>query len=128
MDMGNGLWYTNIQLFAVYVDFECAKNILFIHFLFWVLEDVRGSWLGILIFVWIWSIVFYTNVCWLFALYIDFRGARNIYVILSPNLGGLIILEVCDWGLELDLDLDIFTFLGNTNDPNFGSLQWFGRC
>ena len=81
--MVNGLWYTNIQLFAVYVDFECAKNILSIHFLFWVLEDARGSWLGILIFYMnMVNGLLYTNIQ-LFAVYVDFECAKNILSIHS---------------------------------------------
>ena len=44
------------------------------------LEDARGSWLesGILILIWIWSLVFDTTMIQILALYLDFEGAKNI--------------------------------------------------
>ena len=64
-----------------------------------------------MILVWIWSLVFYTSRVHIFALYLDFEGAKNIYV-----------LKVYIWGFgehwkfltgvwHLDLDLDMVTGL-----------------
>ena len=49
----------------------------------WDLEDAGGSWLGsgILTLIWIWSMVFYTAKIWIWALYLDFEGAKNIHVL-----------------------------------------------
>ena len=50
---------------------------------FGALEDAGGSWLGfgILILIWIWSLVFDTPTIWILALYFDFEGAKNIHVL-----------------------------------------------
>ena len=48
---------------------------------FGALEDAGGSWLGfgILIIIWIWSLVFSTPIFWILALYLDFGCAKNIH-------------------------------------------------
>ena len=94
---------------------------------FGALEDAGGSWLGfgILILIWICSLVFDTTMIWILALCPDFEGTKNIDV-----------LEVLIWGSEgcmrflsgvwnLNLEFGIFTGLWYTNLPNFGSLSWF---
>ena len=45
-----------------------------------VLEDAGGFWLrcGMLILIWIWSLVFGTPIFQILALYLDFEGAKNI--------------------------------------------------
>ena len=50
---------------------------------FWVLEDAGGYWLGfgILILIWIWTLVFDTPMIQSLALYLDFEGAKNIHVL-----------------------------------------------
>ena len=50
---------------------------------FEALEDPGGSSLGfgILIIIWIWSLVFDTPICQILALYLDFEGAKNIHVL-----------------------------------------------
>ena len=50
---------------------------------FWALEDAGGSWLGfgILILIWIWSLVFDIPMFRILALYLDFEGAKNIHVL-----------------------------------------------
>ena len=50
---------------------------------FGALEDVGGFWLGfgILILIWIWSVVFDTTMIQFLALYLDFEFAKNIHVI-----------------------------------------------
>ena len=47
------------------------------------LGDAGGSWLGfgILILIWIWSLVFDTPMIKILALYLDFEGAKNIHVL-----------------------------------------------
>ena len=49
---------------------------------FGALEDAGGSWLGvgILIFIWIWSLVFDILMFKSLALYLDFESAKNILV------------------------------------------------
>ena len=51
---------TMIQSFALYLDFEGAKNIMFFKSSFGVLEDAGGSWpgFGIFILIWIGTVVF----------------------------------------------------------------------
>ena len=49
-----------IQILALYLDFEGAKNIM----------------------IWIWSQVFDIPMFQILALYLDFEGAKNIYVLL----------------------------------------------
>ena len=48
---------------------------------FGVLEDAGGSWLGfgILILIWIWSLVFDTPMIQIVALYLGFESAKNIH-------------------------------------------------
>ena len=48
---------------------------------FGTLEVVGDSLLGfsILIFIWIWSLVFYTTMIQIVALYLYFEGAKNIH-------------------------------------------------
>merc|ERR1712081_5924 len=80
---------------------------------FGALEDAGASLLGfgILILIWIWSLVFDTPMIRIWALYLGFEGAKNIHV-----------LKVLIWGfrgnwrfltrvLHLYLDLDMVTGL-----------------
>ena len=46
----------------------------------------------------------------------------------SPDFGFWRLLEVPDWGLHPNIDLDIITGLWFTHNLNFGSLSWFWRC
>ena len=77
------------------------------------LEDAGGSLLrfGILILIWIWSLVFDIPKIPILALYLDFEGVKNIHV-----------LQVLIWGFggcwkfltgvrHLDIDLDMVTGL-----------------
>merc|ERR1711954_612747 len=90
---------------------------------FGTLKDVGGSSLGfgILILIWIWSFDFDIPMISIYALYLDFEGAKNIlfFQVLIWGFGG------CWWFLtgvlHLDLDLDMVTGLLYTHDPNFGS-------
>ena len=58
---------------------------------FGAMGDAWGSWLGfgILILIWIWSLVFASTMIQMLDLYHDFEGANNIHV-----------LEVLIWGFE----------------------------
>merc|ERR1712081_154200 len=92
---------------------------------FGALEDVGGSCLGfgILILIWIWSLVFGTPIFRISALYLDFEGAKNTHVlqVLIWGFGGHWRLLTGVW--HLDLDLDLVTGLLYNHDINFGSLS-----
>ena len=64
---------------------------------FGALEVAGGSWMGfgILIMIWIWSLVFDISMIQILALYLDFEGAKNINV-----------LQVLIWGFSWHLYLD----------------------
>ena len=57
--------------------------------LFGALKDTGGSWLGfgILVLIWIWSLVFVQHMIQTLDLYLDFKGAKNIYVFQFIILG-----------------------------------------
>ena len=78
---------------------------------FGAFEDARGSWLGfgILILIMIWSLVFYTPMLWILFLYLDFEGAKTIYVhkVLIWGFGGYWKFLTGIWHLDLDLDMVI---------------------
>ena len=79
LDFGTPMhWILNL-----YIDFEDAENIHVLLVLILGFEDTGGSWLrfGILILIWIWSLVFSTPMFWILALYLDFEGAKNIHVL-----------------------------------------------
>ena len=84
-------WYGQWSLIHPYSKFRLSIFILKVQrssmsFKSWsgTLEDPRGSWLGfgILILIWIWSLVFNTPMIKIFALYLDFEGTKKIYVLL----------------------------------------------
>ena len=62
------------------------------------------------------------------ALYLDFEGAKNIYVlcVLIWSFGGRWRFLTGVW--HLDLDLAMVTSLWYIPVPNSGSLSWFWRC
>ena len=72
-----------IRILAIYLDFDGAKNICVLLVMIGALEDAGGSWLGfgILILIWIWSLVFDIPIIQILALYLDFEGAKNIHVL-----------------------------------------------
>ena len=124
------LWYTHVLNFRFILILNLQR--ISMSFKSWLgaLLGAWGSWLGfgILILIWIWSLVFDTPVFQISALYIDFEGAKNIHV-----------FEVLIWGFwgcwrilngvwHHVLDLDISTSLWYTIVPNFDSLCWFWRC
>ena len=94
------------------------------------LEDAGGSWLGygILILIWIWSLVFDTPLTRISALYLDFKVSKNTNVlkVLICGFGGC--WRFLTWVWHPDIDLDMVTGLWYTHILNFGSLSWFWRC
>ena len=94
---GSWFWYGHWSLVHPWSEFGLSILILRVQrtsmsFKSWfgALEDSGGSWLGfgILILIWIWSLVFGTPIFWFSALYLDFEGAKNIHV-----------LQVLIWGV-----------------------------
>ena len=94
------------------------------------LEDTGGSclWFCILILIQIWSLVFGTPMVNIWAFYLDFYSAKNIYV-----------LKVLIWGFgghwkfltevhHIDLDSDMVIGLWYTLVQNFCSVSWYWRC
>ena len=74
------------KILALYLIFEGAQNIhatMSFKSSFGALEYAGCSWLGfgILILIWIWSLVFGTHIFQILALYLDFEGAKNIHVL-----------------------------------------------
>ena len=76
---------------------------------FGALEDAGGSWLGfgILILIWICSLVFDIPMIQILALFLDFEGAKNIKVlkVLIWGLGGRWRFLTGVWHFDLDLDM-----------------------
>ena len=113
LDFGTPMqWILNL-----YIDFEDAEKIHVLLVLILGFEDTGGSWLrfGILILIWIWSLVFNTPMFWIWALYLDFEGAKNIHVlyVLIWGFGGRWRFLTGVW--HPDIDLDIVTGLWYTN-------------
>ena len=98
-----------IQILALYLDFEGAKKINVLKSTFWDLEDAAGSCLGfdILILIWIWSLLFDTPMIQIWALYLDFEGAKKINVlqVLILGFGGCCRFVTGVWNLDLYLDM-----------------------
>ena len=72
-----------IQILALYLDVEGAKNIHVLQVIIW---GFGGRWrflTGVWYFdlVLIWSLVFYIPMIRILALYLDFEGAKNIHVL-----------------------------------------------
>ena len=96
-----------IRIFALYLDFEDAKNIHDLKFLIWDLEDAGGSFLGfgILILIWILSLVSVRSMFQILDPYLDFKGAKNIHVlkVLIWGFGGSWRFLTGVWHLDFDL-------------------------
>ena len=84
------IWIWSLVFGTPYAEFLLYILILKVHRTsmsfkssFGALEDAGGSWLGfgILILIWIWSLVFDTPMIQILALYLDFEGAKNIHVL-----------------------------------------------
>ena len=75
---------------------------------FVALEDTGGSSLGfgILILLWIWSLVFDTTMIRILALYVDFEDTKNIHVqVLIWYFGGCWRFLTGVWLPDIDLDM-----------------------
>ena len=76
---------------------------------FGALEDAGGSCLGfgILILILIWSLVIFTPMIQILALFPDFEGVKNIHAfqVLIWGFGGHWRLLTGVWHLNLDLDM-----------------------
>ena len=96
---------------------------------FWALEDAGGSWLvfGILILICVWSLILDTPMFQILALYLDFEGAKNIHVLLDPDLGFRWCWRLLIGVWHLDFELDMVNEFWYTQVPNCGSLSWFWR-
>ena len=72
-----------IKIFYLYLYLEGAKKIHVLQVIISALEDAGVSWMefGILIMIWVWSLVSDTPMIQFLALYIDFEGAKNIHVL-----------------------------------------------
>merc|ERR1711954_347954 len=122
--MVTGLFIPIIQILALYLILKVQRTSVPFRSSFGALEDAGGSCLGfgILILIWIWSPVFYIPMNHILALYLDFEGAKNIYVlkVLIWGFGGHWRFLTGIW--HLDIDLDMVIGLLYTYDPNFGSI------
>ena len=60
-----------------------------------------------MILIWIWSLVFDTPMIQIWALYLDFEGAKNIHIleVLILGFGGRWRFLTGVWHLYLDLDM-----------------------
>ena len=103
LDMVTGLWYTSSSILKV------QRTSLSFKSLFRDLEEAGGSWLGfgILILIWIWSLVFDILMIQISVLYLDFEGAKNIHVLqfLIWGFGGRWRFQTGVWHHELYLDM-----------------------
>ena len=76
---------------------------------FWDLEDAGDSSLefGILLLIWIWSLVFGRPMVGVVAIYLDFEGAKDIHVlkVLIWGFGGCWRFLTGIWHFDLDLNM-----------------------
>ena len=72
-----------LGILALYLVLKVQRTYMSFKSSFGALEEAGGSWLGfgILILIWIWSLVFDTLIFQILALYLDFEGAKNIHVL-----------------------------------------------
>ena len=84
--------------------------------------------IGMIILIWIWSLVFGTPYFQILAINLDFYRAKNINVIwvLIWGFGACWRFLTGVW--YLDLDSDMVTCQWYTHVQNHGSLCWFWRC
>merc|ERR1711954_260374 len=85
---------------------------------------------GILILIWIWSLVFGTNTFQILALYLDFESARNIHVLEFLLLGFGGYWRLLTRILHLDLDLALYLCFEGAKNIHFllVLLRGFWRC
>ena len=119
-----------IKISVLYLHCAGAKNIHVVEVLIWALVGAVGSWLGfgILILIWISSLIFDIPMIWILALYLDFEGAKNIHVleVLVWGFGGCLRFLTGVWNFNLDLDRVIVHWY--IHIPNFDSFSWFIWC
>ena len=115
---------------ALYLHFEGARTSMSFKSEYLDLEDAGISWLGfgILIMIWIMSLVFDTPMIRILAPYLHFEGAKNIlvFLVLIWGFGGHWRFLTGVW--HPDIDFNMVTGLWYTHMPNFGSLSSFWRC
>ena len=97
------------EILALYLDFKGSKNIDVLQVLIW---GFGGRWrfltgVSMLILVWIWSLVFDTTMIQIFALYLDFEGAKSFHVlkVLIWGFGGCWRFLTGVWHFDLELDI-----------------------
>ena len=134
---GSWFWYGHWSLIQPHSKFRLSILVLKMQrtsmsfkSCFSAVEVAVGSWLGfgMLILIWICSLVFDTCIIQILALYLDFDCAKNIHV--------LWFLIWCFWGCRrfvtgvwpFYLDLDIITGVWYNYVLIFGSSFWFWRC
>ena len=119
-----------IQILALYLDFEGAKNIHVLEVLIWSFwgcwRFLSGVWH--LDLIWIWSLVFDIPMVQIFALFLHFEGANNIHVLEVLIWSFARCWRFLNWVLPIKVDLDMVLGLWYTHDPKFCSLSWFWRC
>ena len=84
LDITTGLWYSHFFTFyACILTLKVKRSTMSLMSRVGALEDAGDSWLGfgILVLIWIWSLVFDISMLGLLALYLDFEGAQNIHVL-----------------------------------------------
>merc|ERR1712081_63795 len=86
-DLGYGHWsliYPRSQFWLSILTLKEQRTSMSFKSSFGALEDSGGSRLGfgILILIWIWSLVSDTPMIQILALYLDFEGAKNILYVL----------------------------------------------
>ena len=96
-----------------------------INSLFQSLEDARDFWLwvGILILIWIWSMVFDTPIFQILASY-HFEGEKNIHVFEILGWAFGVCWRFLNEVWYINLDLNMVTGLWYTYALYFGSLSW----
>merc|ERR1711954_442667 len=109
--MITGLVYNHDTNFGSILILKVQRTSMSFKSSFGALEDAGGSWpgFGILILIWILSLVFDTPMITILALYLDFEGAENTHIsrvlICSfevagvPLLGFRILILIFIWSL-----------------------------
>ena len=83
LDMVTGLWHNHELSFGSILILKVQRSFISFKSYYGALEDAGGYWLvfGILILIWIWSLVFDTTMNQILALYLDSEGVKNIHVL-----------------------------------------------
>ena len=80
LDMVTGLWNTHVPNFGSILILKMQRTSISFKSSFGDFDEAGVPWLGfgILLLIWIWSLVFDTPMSCTLAVYIDFEGATNI--------------------------------------------------